>query len=69
MILDVPPAESSTGGRLVLTEEEEIKEATRIANSFVAGVMAAAVADYIKVVYEDNHDSVRHVTLAQVSDP
>ena len=40
----------------------------RIANSFVAGIMAAAVADYIKVVYEDNHDSVRHITLAQVSD-
>ena len=49
-----------------ISEEDEIKEATKIASTFVAGIMATAVADYIKVIYDDNHESHRLVSAAQV---
>ena len=49
-----------------ISEEDEIKEATKIASTFVAGIMATAVADYIKVMYDDNHESHRLVSAAQV---
>ena len=49
-----------------ISEEDEIKEATKIASTFVAGIMASAVADYIKVIYDDNHESHRLVSAAQV---
>ena len=51
-----------------LTEEEEIKEATRLANYFVAGVMASGVADYIKALHDDSDALVNKikVTPAQV---
>ena len=58
-----------TSGRF-FSEEDEIKEATKMASSFVAGVMATAVADYIKAIYDDNldnnHDNTRMVSAAQV---
>ena len=49
-----------------ISEEDEIKEATKVASTFVAGIMATAVADYIKVMYDDNHESHRLVSAAQV---
>ena len=59
-------ADIQTSVQRFISEEDEIKEASKIASTFVAGIMATAVADYIKVMYDDNHESHRLVSAAQV---
>ncbi len=63
-----PGPDSSTAVTRFLSEEDEVREATTIASTFVAGVMATAVADYIAALHDDNHDSAqrRLVSAAQV---
>ncbi|XP_064606069.1 uncharacterized protein LOC135470949 [Liolophura sinensis] len=56
-----------TGTGRFLNEEDEIKEANRVASGFVAAVMATAVAEFIASEFNDNHSYKQVTTAAQVA--
>lgn len=54
------------GSGRFLNEEDEIKEANRVASGFVAAVMATAVAEFIASEFNDNHSYKQVTNAAQV---